>query len=209
MTDKIAFWQMFIKGGPLMWPILLCSVLAAAIIAEKYRYLKKISADTRGLLDKVMEKMKRHDTKEALQLCDAVPGPLANILKAGILKYDRPRQQITEAMEDAALYELPRLQKNLNLLDTIAQISPLLGFLGTAVGMAKCFYIIQANAGALRPVGVSELSGAVWEALLSTVFGLLVAIPASTVYNYLAGRVNNFILEAEKAAAELVSFLTE
>jgi biopolymer transport protein ExbB len=209
MADKIAFWQMFLKGGPLMWPILLCSVLAAAIIAEKYRYLKKISADTRGLLDKVLEKMKRHDTKDALQICDAVPGPLANIFKAGILKYDRPRQQISEAMEDAALYELPRLQKNLNLLGTIAQICPLLGFLGTAVGMAKCFYIIQANAAALRPVTAAELSGGVWEALLATVFGLLVAIPAFTAYNYFAGRVNNFVLEAEKAAAELANFLTE
>jgi biopolymer transport protein ExbB len=101
------------------------------------------------------------------------------------------------------------LQKNLNSLATIAHIAPLLGLLGTVVGMVRAFQAIQAKAAASLPVSPVDLSGGVWEALLATVAGLIVAIPAFVAYNYLVSRINNFILEMEKASTELVNFLTE
>jgi biopolymer transport protein ExbB len=202
-------WNLFLKGGPVMWPILLCSVYAIEIILEKILYLHKINIDTQEFLSKILDKMKRHQIKEALQDCDVTKSPISGILKAGILKYDRTREQIKEAIEDASLYEIPRLEKNLTALATIAHISPLLGLLGTVTGMVRCFQVIQSKATALHPVTPGDLAGGIWEALLTTVFGLIVAIPTFTAYNYLVSRINTFILEMEKASTELVNFLTE
>jgi len=205
----MSLWTVFSAGGPVMWPILLCSIFALAIIIEKFWHMKKIKIDTQKFLSSLLDKMKRHEVKEAMEICDNTPGPIAHILKAGILKYDRPRPQIVESIEDASLYEIPRIEKNLNALATIAHISPLLGLLGTVTGMVRCFQTIQAKATSFHPVSPGDLAGGIWEALLTTVAGLIVAIPTFVAYNYLAGRINHFILEMEKASTELVNFLTE
>ena len=202
-------WQLFLKGGPVMWPILLCSTFAFVIILEKFWYLHKIRIDSRDFLSKIFDKMKRHQVKEALSVCDNTKSPISGILKAGILKYDRSREQIKEAIEDASLYEVPHLERNLTTLATIAHISPLLGLLGTVTGMVRCFYTIQIKATSLAPVSPGDLAGGIWEALLTTVFGLIVAIPTFVAYNYLVSRINNVILEMERASTELVNFLTE
>lgn len=206
---KMSLWQIFLAGGFLMWPILICSIFALAIAFSKFFYLRSVTIDSRELLSNILEKMKRHETKEALEICDRLKGPIPNILKAGILKYDRPHQQIIETMEDASLYEIPKLEHNLAILATIAHICPLLGFLGTGVGLVRCFQAIEAKAVSFHPLLVQDLSAGIWEALLSTVAGLLVAIPIFMAYNYLVSRVNHFILDMEKASTELVNFLTE
>ncbi len=206
---KMSLWGIFVAGGPVMWPILLCSIFALAIILEKFWHLHKIQIDTQEFLGNILDKMKRHQIKEALSVCDDTKSPISHILKAGILKYDRPRAQIKEAIEDASLYEIPRIEKNLSALATIAHISPLLGLLGTVTGMVRCFQTIQAKATSFHPVSPGDLAGGIWEALLTTVAGLIVAIPTFVIYNYLVSRINNFILEMEKASTELVNFLTE
>lgn len=206
---RMSVWQVFLAGGPIMWPIVLCSVLALTLILEKFWYLHKIKINAQELLSDILDKIKQHQIKEALQSCDNVKSPVSHILKAGILKYDRPRSQIKEAIEDASLYEIPKLEKNLPVLATIAHISPLLGLLGTVTGMVRCFQVIQAKSGGFNPVSPVDLSGGIWEALLTTLAGLLVAIPTYVAYNYLVSRINNFILEMEKAATELINFLTD
>ena len=207
--NKISIWQLFLVGGPVMWPILLCSIFALAIMLEKFWHLHKIKIDAQEFLNNILNKMKHHHIKEALEVCDRIKSPISNILKAGILKYDRPRPQIKESIEDAALYEVPRLEKNLSTLATIAHISPLLGLLGTVTGMVRCFQIIQTKATSFHPVSPGDLAGGIWEALLTTVAGLIVAIPTFVAYNYLVSCVNSFILEMEKASTEFVNFLTE
>jgi biopolymer transport protein ExbB len=206
---KMSFWQILTSGGPVMWPIIICSVVAVAVTLERLLYFRSISVDTQQFLGGILEQVKRHQIKEALQLCDKASHPLAHILKAGILKYDRPRSQIKEAMEDSSLYEIPRLEKNLPVLATVAHIAPLLGLLGTATGMVRCFQAISAKTATFNTIAMADLSGGIWEALLTTVAGLVVAIPAYVAYNYLASLVNNAILEMEKAAAELINFLAE
>jgi biopolymer transport protein ExbB len=205
----MSLWQVFLAGGPVMWPILFCSIFALAIILGKFWYLHNITIDTKKFLGGILDKVKRHEIKEALQICDTTNSPISHILKAGILKYDRTREQIKEAIEDASLYEIPKLEKNLSILATIAHISPLLGLLGTVTGMVRCFQTIQAKATAFHPVSPGDLAGGIWEALLTTVAGLIVAIPTFVAYNYLVSRINSFILEMEKASTELVNFLTE
>jgi biopolymer transport protein ExbB len=183
--------------------------MAGAIIIEKFLYLRRIKIDMQDFLNSILEKMKHHQIKDALQVCDTMNSPISHILKAGVLKYDRPRAQIKESIEDASLYEIPRLEKNLPALATIAHIAPLLGLLGTVVGMIKVFQGIQAKAVVLQPIASAYVAGGIWEALLTTVAGLVVAIPVFVAYNYLVSRVNNFILEMEKAATEFVNFLSE
>lgn len=206
---RMSLWSLFSAGGPLMWPIVICSVFGAAIVMEKFWYLHKITIDSQSFLDNILEKIKRHQIQEALLLCDKQETPVAHILKAGILKYDRPRPQIKEAIEDASLYEIPKLEKNLSALATIAHICPLLGLLGTVTGLVRCFQLIQAKSTVLTPVSPADLAGGIWEALLTTIAGLVVAIPAYVMYNYLVSRINNAILEMERSATELVNFLTE
>jgi biopolymer transport protein ExbB len=202
---RMSLWQVFSAG----WPILLCSIFALAIAIEKFWHLYRIKIDTQEFLRNILDNMKRHQTKEALQICDNTNSPIARILKAGILKYDRTRDQIKEAIEDASLYEIPRLEKNLTALATIAHVSPLLGLLGTVTGMVRAFQVIQAKSTSFHPVSPGDLAGGIWEALITTVAGLIVAIPTFVAYNYLVSRINSFILEMEKAATELVNFLTE
>lgn len=198
-----------IKGGPIMIPILLCSVFALAIIIERLIYLQKAKIDTKKFMEDISTSLKRNRIMEAIDLCEQTQGPVANILKAGILKHDRSRPEIREAIEDAGLHEIPRLEKNIGLLATIAHISPLLGLLGTVTGMVRAFQVVQEKSTTLHPVTPGDLAGGIWEALITTVAGLIVAIPALAAYNYLVSRVNDFILEIETSATDLINILSE
>lgn len=203
-------WQVFLAGGPVMWPILLCSIFALGIIIDRFLYLNSIKIDIKKFLNSVFDNIRKNKIKAALELCEAYhQAPIANVLKAGILKYDCSRDEIKEAMEDASLYEIPKLEKKLSMLATIAHISPLLGLLGTVTGMVRCFQTIQVKATSLSPVNPGDLAGGIWEALLTTVAGLMVAIPAFFAYNILVSNVNSFVLGMERAATELVNFLSQ
>lgn len=202
-------WRVFLAGGPVMWPILIASILALAIIIEKLLHLRHIRIDAGDFLKGILEKVRQQKIKEAVSVCDATSAPVGRLLKAGILKRGSSREQIKEAIEDASLYEIPLLERNLSLLATIAHVSPLLGLLGTVTGMVRCFQAIQLKATSLHPVSPGDLAGGIWEALLTTVAGLVVAIPSFLAYNYLVNKVNKLILEMERAATELVNFLTE
>ncbi len=203
---KMSAWKIFLAGGPIMWPILLCSIFGMAIILEKLLQLHSIKIDTGKFLSSLFDSLRHNKIKETVKLCDATNAPIARILKAGILKYDRSRDEIEETMEDASLYEIPRLERKLNALATIAHISPLLGLLGTVTGMVRCFQTIQLKSSSFNPVSPGDLAGGIWEALLTTVAGLMVAIPAYVAYNYLVSRVNNIVIDIERSATELVNF---
>lgn len=197
------------KGGPVMYPIILCSVLAFAIVIERLYHLHRARIDTKKFMDDTANILRRNRIVEAVELCDKTPGPIPHIIKAGLMKHDRPRQEIKEAIEDAGLYEIPRLEKNVAVLATIAHIAPLLGLLGTVTGMVRCFQTIQEKSTSFRPVSPGDLAGGIWEALITTVAGLTVAIPTLVAYNYFVNRVNGFILDMERAATDLVNILTQ
>jgi biopolymer transport protein ExbB len=208
-VSRLSAWQLWQAGGPMMWPLAVVSIVSVSIIAERLWFLKQLHFDTAMFLSRLLDKIKHHQIKEAVQLCDTARNPVTNILKAAIVKYDRPRSQIKEAMEDASLYELPKLHKNLPALATLAHVAPLLGFLGTAVGLVRVFGAIQSRSGQMMPVTVADISAGVLEALLTTIAGLAIAIPVYIAYNYLVSRVNMFILEIEQAGTELINFLSE
>jgi biopolymer transport protein ExbB len=200
-------WEFMQKGGPIMWPILLCSVIAFAIVIERLINLKREQIDTKTFMEQISKSLKRNKIMEALDLCDRTGGPIANIMKAGALKHDRPKNEIREAIEDASIHEVPRLERNLPVLATIAHVSPLLGLLGTVTGLVSAFQVIESKASALNPVNPGDLAGGIWQALLTTVFGLCVAIPTYVAYNYLVSRVDGFVLDMERSATDLMNIL--
>ena len=202
-------WEMMQKGGPIMWPILFCSVVAFAIVIERLMSLRKAQIDTKTFMEQISKSIKRNKIMEALDLCEKTSGPIAHILKAGILKHDRLRSEIREAIEDASIHEIPQLEKNLPVLATVAHISPLLGLLGTVTGMVSAFQVIEQKASSVNPVNPGDLAGGIWEALLTTVAGLCVAIPTFVAYNYLVSRVDGFVLEMERSATDLLNMLGE
>ena len=201
-------WDVIQKGGPIMYLIILCSILAFAVILERLYHLHQAKINTKEFMTKIGETLKRNKIMEAIEMCNNTPGPISNIMKAGILKHDRPRSEIREAVEDTGAHEVPRLEKNLGVLATVAHISPLLGLLGTVTGMVEAFQVIQEKATSLYPVNPGDLAGGIWEALLTTVAGLSVAIPTFVAYNYFVSRVDGFVLDMEKSASDLLNILT-
>ena len=200
-------WQMIIKGGPLMFLIIACSIVAFAVVIERFWYLHRAKINTEEFMEDISETIKRNKIVDAIDKCNVTKGPIARILKAGILKHDRPRSEIKVSIEDAGLYEVPLLEKNLGILATIAHVTPLLGLLGTVVGMVSAFQVIEQKAQALMPVNPGDLAGGIWVALITTVAGLSVAIPTFVAYNFLVSKADGFVLEMEKSATDLINIL--
>ncbi len=196
---------LFLKGGPLMILIGLCSVIAVAVFLERVFHFRRAQIDTEKFMSGMRNLLKKKSYIEALSICEETPGPVAAVLKAGILKHDRGKEQIRETLENTSHYEIPRLEKNLVILSTVAQISPLLGLLGTVTGMIKAFMTIQEKAGFVNP---GDLAHGIWEALITTAGGLVVAIPAFVAYNYLVHRVTNFVVDMEQSSTELLELLS-
>ncbi|MBN2483645.1 MAG: MotA/TolQ/ExbB proton channel family protein [Candidatus Omnitrophica bacterium] len=201
--------ELIIKGGWLMAPIILSSVLSLTIMIERFICFVRIRLNVTELLNEIFSYVKKNRIKEAIDLCVKNPSYLTNILKAGLFHYDQSKEIVKESMENASLYEVPRLEKNLNFLSTLAHITPLLGLLGTVVGLVKCFVVIEQKAISVGVVNPSDLAGGIWEALLTTAAGLCVAIPTFLAYNYFVHKVNMYILAAERASTELLEVLAE
>lgn len=201
-------WDMIQKGGPVMYLIIILSVIAFGVIIERIYNFNRARVDAQKFMDEILKHLKRNKIIEAIEMCNQTPGPIAHIIKAGILKHDRSKAEIKEAIDEAAQLEIPRLEKHLPIIATIAHIAPLLGLLGTVSGMIKAFQIIQMKALTMTPVNPGDLSGGIWEALLATLAGLAVAIPTYVAYNYLVNQVDNLVYEMERSATDLVNLLS-
>lgn len=200
----ISLWQLVLKGGPLVIPIILFSLLGLAIIIEKFMYFSSISTNIADLKENVFQLIKNNHIKKAIVACDQNASPVAKVLKAGLIKFDADKIVIREAMEEASLFELPKLERRLSGLSTIANVTPLIGLLGTVTGMTGSFHTISVQSSSVTPVTPGDLAGGIWEALLTTVFGLAVAIPAFIAHSYFMSRVNQMTIEIEHAATELM-----
>lgn len=203
---EMQIFNVIIKGGILMIPIALCSIVALAIIIERFISLRRASIDTREFMDTMRQVLRQNRMHDAVEICDEVDAPIARIMRAGILKYNRTKEDIREAIEDAGHLEIPRLERYLSALATCANIAPLLGLLGTVAGMIKAFAQIQALKGQVNP---SDLAEGISNALVTTAAGLTVAIPTLVAYNYFVTRVENMILEMEISSSELIELLTQ
>ena len=187
-------------GGWLMWPILLCSVIAMAIIAERFWSLRKARIAPDNLVGRVWQWQKegRLDAERIHYL--RAGSPLGMVLAAGLLNRDHSREVMKEGIEEVGRHVAHELERFLNTLGTIASISPLLGLLGTVIGMIKVFTVITVQ-GVGDPAVLSE---GISEALLTTAAGLSVAIPSLMFHRYFRGRVDDLIITMEQEALKLV-----
>ena len=192
----------------MVYLIMLLSVLACGVVIERMYHLYRARVDATKFMEDVTAVLKRNKIIEALEMCNKTPGPIAHIIKAGILKHDRTKAEIKEAVEEAAELEIPRMEKHLPILATTAHIAPLLGLLGTVTGMIKSFQVIQEKALLMAPVNPGDLAGGIWESLLATVAGLAVAIPTYVAYNYLVSQVDSLVYDMERSATDLVNLLS-
>ena len=196
--------DVFEKGGFLMYPIFICSLIAITIFFERMFYLKSIKTKSKRFVLRVKNLVKKGSIELAISACRKSPTPISQIMLAGLMKFGRGRDEMKEAIEDSANQEIPVLERNLSTLSTIGNITPLLGLLGTVFGMVKAFNVI-----AVMGVGKPEaLAGGISEALLTTAFGLSIAIPTIVVYNYLSHRVDKLIRDMEINCVDLIDLLT-
>src|SRR3954454_3828584 len=194
------------NGGPVLWLILISSAVAISVFIERFLHCHRAQINSTEFLNGVRTVLKRENVVEALSICDATPGPVPRLVKTAILNRDNGRERIREALEEAGLAEVPRLEEKLNLLATIAQLAPLLGLFGTALGLMDTFMLMEGKG---LQVHIGLLSTGVWKALICAAAGLAVAIPAHAGYNYLVSRVNSIVLDMERAATEIVNIVTE
>ena len=193
-------------GGLVIWLILIAAATAAVVFIERALFCHRSQINSAEFLNGVRTVIKRGNVVEAIAICDATAGPVARLVKAAILAREQGRDRVREAVEEAGLTEVPRLEEKLNLLATIAQIAPLLGLFGTVLGFIDVFGQIE-QAGLYAHIQL--LAHGVWKALICAAGGIAVAIPAHAGYNYLVSRVNKIVLDMERAAAEIVNIVTE
>jgi biopolymer transport protein ExbB len=194
------------NGGPVIWLILIAAAIAIAVFIERALHCHRAQINSAEFLNGVRNVLKRDNVVEAISICDATPGPVARLVKTAILNRDAGHDRVREAVEEAGLTEVPLLEEKLNLLATIAQITPLLGLLGTILGFIRVFKQVQIDG---LYANINLLSTGIWQALICAAAGIAVAIPVHAGYNYLVSRVNKIVLDMERASGEIVNIVGE
>lgn len=202
-------WEIIFQGGVFMIPLLMCSIFVFGITLERMIFFKKIRINLTEFKKNIFNLLREGRVKDALHTCDDSSSCIAKIYKAGIIKTGCEREEIKFSMEDAAAYQIPRLELRLNALSTIGYICPLLGFLGTAVEMITNFQSLHQQTAATSSVSSIDLAGAIAAALIPTATGLAIAIVTYSIYGYFVNRINYYVIELETASNELINFMSQ
>ena len=198
--------DIFQKGGVIMWLILFCSIIGLTIVIDRFIVLRKAKINVPAFMVRLRGLIKKKDINGAVSVCMQEKSPLANIVRKGLKKYRYGHDRVKEAIENAGKQEIGKLEKGLPLLATIAGVAPLIGFLGTVTGMISAFMVIQEQAGAANP---GDLAGGIWEALITTAFGLIVGIPALAFYNYFVSSIKKLVGDIETVANDVVDTIQD
>jgi biopolymer transport protein ExbB len=193
--------EFFLKGGPLMWLLLLCSVVSLAIILERIYYFYSNRSRLHNIATRVKKSLQENKPDAALKLCEQVKGPLAHILAIGIHIRGRSIDEKEKLVSRAGSRVLRNFDRNLRGLAIIGKIAPLIGLLGTVMGMIKAFIKIQEAGGRVEP---AVLAGGIWQALITTAFGLAIAIPTLVAYHYFESHIDNISSQLKDAATEII-----
>jgi len=188
-----------------MHPMLVCSIVGLIVIIERLIVLHRLKINTAQVFGTVRAALLRRDLKGAIGVCDENPGPIADTLRAGLLRFGKPQAETEKAIESVALHQVFKLERGLWVLATVANVAPLFGFLGTVTGMIKSFGVL-AEVGLGNPKAVA---GGIAEALITTAYGLFIALPVQAAYNYFTSRVSNFALDMETSSAMLMETFNE
>lgn len=195
------FWEYMDKGGPVMWPILILSIIGFAVMIERAWVLRKARINVNEFLAKIRKAlMVNRSLRDAVKICEQYQGPVASVMKAGLLKHGQPKDDVEKTIENAAMYETTRLERGLAVIATAANIEPMLGFLGTVTGMINSFDAL-AKSGLSNP---GLVAAGISEALITTASGLIIAIPMQLAYNYFTTRINKFVRDVETSTNMLL-----
>jgi len=198
------FARMLARGGPVMVPLLACSLISLCVIIERLVVFQRALGDTASLMEGIRRRYLHGDAASALALCERSPGPVAAVLASGLREANVGGEgRVAQAMEEQAMAELPDLNRRLAVLDTIVTIAPLLGLLGTVWGMINSFHVL-ARTGVSRPTGITA---GIAEALIATATGLVIAIVSLIAYNYFTDRVKQVTSEIEMRSTQFLNFL--
>jgi biopolymer transport protein ExbB len=194
-SPELSLWDLTMKGGWLMLPLFILSVLAVYIFIERWWLIQQATHSNPRFMDQIKDYMRESRIDAAKILCERENTPTAHMIEKGISHLGRPLADIREAIENAGNLEIARLERGLPILATVAGGAPMIGFLGTVVGMVEAFYNMSQ---ASDNISMSLLSGGIYVALVTTVAGLIVGIIAYFGYNYLTTRIKNFVNKLEK-----------
>ncbi|MEI8212471.1 MAG: MotA/TolQ/ExbB proton channel family protein [Planctomycetota bacterium] len=199
--------QMFHDGGWMMYPIALCSFALMVYSFERFIFLRRGRVIPLPFVNRLIEQLQQQqmDREEALELCERHPSPMAKIMYAAVKKYGRASVEVEQAVLDSGERESNHLRRNLRILSGISNVSPLLGLLGTVLGMIQSFNDISSSQAMGRP---EMLAGGISQALLTTAAGLLVAIPAYVLYIYFVGHIDRLIMEMDVHAQRLIDVIS-
>jgi len=197
--------ELFRKGSTFMWPLLFCSVLAVGVIIERLISLQKASINTRKFMDELISSLGKGGLEAAKETCQKTRGPIAAIMHAGLMRADKGSEAVEKAIVSTGTIEMSFLERGLVILASIANIAPMIGFLGTVSGMIHAFEAIAAA----EQVSAKLVATGISEALITTATGLLIAIPVQAMNNYFVSRIDRMIIEMEEASMELIDALTE
>ncbi|KAA3615953.1 MAG: MotA/TolQ/ExbB proton channel family protein [Calditrichaeota bacterium] len=197
----MSFFDILTKGGYLMIPIFLASLVALYIFVERMLTLRKLQIDTRAFILEVKNLILQGMIDDVLALCRKTSGPIAKMTRVAIDNAKFARSDVKDAIDSAGQAEIYILEKNLGMLATVSGVAPMIGFLGTVTGMISAFMEIQTRGG---NVDAAVLAGGIWEALITTASGLAVGIMALIFYNWVQGKVERMVFEMEEASAELL-----
>jgi biopolymer transport protein ExbB len=202
------FSEMFEAGGPLMWPIAMCSVAVVAFSLERLVVLRRRRVIPRDFVKRFLEHLEsgQLDRTTALALCEQNGSPIAQVFAHGVRKWGKPSVEVEQAIIDGGERQVGQLRRNLRILNTIATVSPLLGLLGTVQGMIKSFNGMAMGVGAGKVA--EKLAQGIGMALIATAGGLIVAIPALILYMYFAGRVDGLVMEMDSLAQKVVNLIS-
>lgn len=202
--------ELFAQGGPLMWAILAASVVGVGVFLERLWSLQRSRIHPRAFVERIRALVAKGKTAEALLLCEENGSSIATVMAGALRAYENAndRRDIKEAVEEVGAREVAHMDRNVEIVGVIATISPLLGLLGTVVGMIQVFreFVTAFASGA---VGPDTFAQGIWQALITTAYGLTVAIPTLLLYRYLQGRNNGLVLEMEEDAMGIVNLLEE
>jgi biopolymer transport protein ExbB len=192
------------QGGVVMWLILGISLFAALLFIRRALHLHRAQIKTTDFIRGIFTIVSKGNIVEAVSQCEETPGPVAQMLRMAILEREHGPDRVRQAMQEVGLAEVPRLEANLGILLTLAQVAPLAGLLGTVLGMMESLKILMD----LSPqVYAGDLSGGLWTALMTTAFGLTVGICIYIGYNFLVSRVESILLDMERAFGEIMLLL--
>ena len=194
------------NGGPVIWLLLACGLFAALVFLERLFNLHRAQIAADDFLKGVYNILNRDNTVEAATICEEAPGPVARLALAAVLHHDDALENIGRAIEDAGLEEIPRMERGLGWLATLARITPLIGLLGTVLGMMDVLLAANRNAPLVQS---ADLTGGLWTALSATALSLVISILAYVGYNLLVSRVESILLDMERSASALMNFMRQ